>query len=578
MLVLVLGTDPSLQIALASMSADMELRTASDAERATFEATRAQVVLVDLGTTERSIAATRALSSAGVSTPCIVIGREPAEAAEIARIVARPFTLDELRAAIESAATATRAPAAAAAAAVAEPEAPVALDSKREERRARAQREEEARAVVPGEAAARETVARADAKGDEAARAEAVREEAVREEAVREEAVRDEAARAEHERAEAERARAEHERTELEQAERARAEVERAETERAARAQREHAQAERQRADAEAREAERARAQREHAAREAAETRRAERAAREEESERARRASSRAAAERAAREAAELQRSERARHDGEPAGEGAGVDGALAPDSPPRTARTRATDPTRAPRATDPARTPRRDSEPTRANADADAAVRRFEHGASPWRRRRVKRMSEPGPRPAAPSGHPFDARVRDALLKANDLQQVLADLPILSDPRAVAAALVAEVVDRVGATTAAVYAPPAGGRFVVLAGIGLSPAESRILVSPDHPVMAEVAGDGRALCVVPVDLARGAFAGLAGAHVEAFMAVPVSVGDNGVAVVTAGADDFDAADLETLCELCAEAAAGLALALTIARVRAATA
>ena len=187
---------------------------------------------------------------------------------------------------------------------------------------------------------------------------------------------------------------------------------------------------------------------------------------------------------------------------------------------------------------------------------------------AGRWRlRRRPQRGAE------AEAEDPLVTRLKAAASSAAGLEQLLEELPFLSDLGSIADGLVAEVESQLRAQVASTYVLREDGYHVV-AHRGLSRVESGMIVPPTQPLFSDVTQTGEGILIQPIDLAQGLVAGIGGARTEAMMAVPAIVLGKQVAVVIAGSNRFDQADLERLNALAVEAAPGLAVALAFARLR----
>src|SRR5258706_10833381 len=88
----------------------------------------------------------------------------------------------------------------------------------------------------------------------------------------------------------------------------------------------------------------------------------------------------------------------------------------------------------------------------------------------------------------------PMARRLGTAVTACRELDSLLADVPLLAQPRAVAHAFLNEVVELFGPQTAAVYIRRPEGSWGVLAPHGLSKVEADIRVSPDQTLFREVA------------------------------------------------------------------------------------
>ena len=103
MRVLAVTTNASLVVALGSMMREWEVVTVRDAERALAEAPGAVVALIDLGETDAGAQVADQLYHGGITIPCVVIGDKPVDESR-AKVLVRPFTLEELGTAVREAA------------------------------------------------------------------------------------------------------------------------------------------------------------------------------------------------------------------------------------------------------------------------------------------------------------------------------------------------------------------------------------------------------------------------------------------------------------------------------------------
>jgi len=168
----------------------------------------------------------------------------------------------------------------------------------------------------------------------------------------------------------------------------------------------------------------------------------------------------------------------------------------------------------------------------------------------------------------------PMVRRLKTAIEAVRDLESLVGELPVLAQPRAMAHAFLAEVVEMFSPQIAAVFASLPDGSYGVIAAHGLSNVEAGMRVPADQELFLEMSRTLEAVLVAPVDLAQGLVAGIGGARTEALMAAPLAV--NGVchAIVIVGRQDFTEFDLDLLSEQADEAAPGLAVAQMIDRIR----
>lgn len=163
--------------------------------------------------------------------------------------------------------------------------------------------------------------------------------------------------------------------------------------------------------------------------------------------------------------------------------------------------------------------------------------------------------------------------RVRNALEGARELESLLDEIPSLSDPHAMARALVRETVELLGPETAVLYASDADG-YRVAASHGLSAVEQSIVVPREQALFTDIASRMEAVLVAPVDLVRGLVSGIGGTNCDAMMLAPLDVDGRCAGILLAGRSRFGDEDLERLWHLAEEAAPGFAAARLIDRLR----
>ena len=195
---------------------------------------------------------------------------------------------------------------------------------------------------------------------------------------------------------------------------------------------------------------------------------------------------------------------------------------------------------------------------------------------AEPGGIRRLLRRRE-GARTAAEAAvaeDPMLRRLKNAIDSMRDLDELVSELPVLAQPRAMAHAFLAEVVEMFSPQVAAVYAALPDGSYGVIAAHGLSNVEAGMRVPPDQELFMDMSRTLEAVLIAPVDLAQGLVAGIGGARTEALMAAPLAVNSVCHAIVIVGRQDFTEFDLDLLSQQADEAAPGLAVAQMIDRIR----
>jgi len=165
-------------------------------------------------------------------------------------------------------------------------------------------------------------------------------------------------------------------------------------------------------------------------------------------------------------------------------------------------------------------------------------------------------------------------ARIARAAEGVCDLECLLAEMPALGNPQALAEGFLAGVDEELGPEVCAVWSREADGRYRMLAGRGLSETECALAVPGDQPLFVELARNMGSVLVAPVDMAQGLVVGIGGARTEALMAAALGVGEICCGIATAGSSDFSEADLDRFAALAAEAGPGLAVAQALQRIR----
>lgn len=163
--------------------------------------------------------------------------------------------------------------------------------------------------------------------------------------------------------------------------------------------------------------------------------------------------------------------------------------------------------------------------------------------------------------------------RLAEVITAGSELESLVHDLPLLRSLEGVATLVVEEVRELLNADTAAYLARHEDG-FYILASIGLSKVERRLVAPLDQPMLAEVDATGGGLLIDPIDAAHAAVSGIGGAHTESFMAASVAAGSGRFGLLVAGRDrPLTEPDLDRLVDLAREAAPGLAVAQLLRRL-----
>lgn len=193
-----------------------------------------------------------------------------------------------------------------------------------------------------------------------------------------------------------------------------------------------------------------------------------------------------------------------------------------------------------------------------RAGGDRTAAVGRA------WRRRHRRDVGE--------GSAAVSERIRAALQALADLDDLLADVPLLADPDGLVQRLVRHVATELSASSVGLWSPAAAGwRLVAYHGPPVHPSTRR--VAADQPLLSALAGTGSALLFDPATAAQDQLVGLAGTHTEAVLAAALPSGRTPLGVLVVGCDgQVPPARLDRLVALAAEVAPGLALARRLVR------
>jgi len=165
--------------------------------------------------------------------------------------------------------------------------------------------------------------------------------------------------------------------------------------------------------------------------------------------------------------------------------------------------------------------------------------------------------------------------RVKSMLEAGKQLESMLDELPALGQPRMIAHTFLEDLVDLFSPETAGIYSLDTDGTYRVLAGHGLTNAETSMKVSANQTLFVEISTALQGVLIAPLDLAQGLVAGIGGARTDALIAAPLVSGDTCHAIVVLGRKDFENFELDRLSELAAEAAPSFALAQLIERLRA---
>lgn len=182
------------------------------------------------------------------------------------------------------------------------------------------------------------------------------------------------------------------------------------------------------------------------------------------------------------------------------------------------------------------------------------------------WRARRQRSTSR--------GERALQERLSQVLTATGELEHLLADLPLLTDPPALARAIVGECAREFSADTAALWQRQERG-WHVAGQVGFTAHEATWIVPVDQPLFTEVDQTGGAMLIDPIDAVPAAVAGIGGAHTRAFMAASVAIGPGRFGLLAVGRNEpLVEDDLEVLEALAFEIAPGMAVAEQLARLQ----
>jgi hypothetical protein len=174
----------------------------------------------------------------------------------------------------------------------------------------------------------------------------------------------------------------------------------------------------------------------------------------------------------------------------------------------------------------------------------------------------------------ATPAELALRERLQQGKASAAELEELVAELPLLASPAALASVLVEEIALQSRADTVGLWRPD-DQVWRLDAHQGFTAHEAGWSVPADHPLFAELRSTGGALLLTPVDMAQAAIAGIAGAHTRSFMAAAVGDRADVQALIAVGCHrDLTRDDLDGLIALADELAPGLAVSRSLERLR----
>lgn len=185
--------------------------------------------------------------------------------------------------------------------------------------------------------------------------------------------------------------------------------------------------------------------------------------------------------------------------------------------------------------------------------------------------RRLFRRPSQPKPVPQASSS--IDDQIKRALEALADVHGLLDQIPALTDLGVLADALLSEVLERAHPELAGVLLR-SGDLLTVRAAAGFTNQEMSMKVPMSQPLVVQLLTSHDAVYIAPVDLARGLLGGIPGARTEAMLAAPITHGSDLFGMIVAGGSAFEHPALIAIDDIAREAAAGIAVALSVERLR----
>ena len=155
----------------------------------------------------------------------------------------------------------------------------------------------------------------------------------------------------------------------------------------------------------------------------------------------------------------------------------------------------------------------------------------------------------------------------------ARELCDLLEGLPVLGSRALLARRVADDVAERLAADTVGLWVPQAKG-WVVLAQVGFTSFQTKMVVPDDQPLFREIARTAGGILIDPVHQVQSALTGIGGAHTSSFMAADVSMAGRKSGILAVGRTrSFGQDDLDLLLAVADELAPGLAIAEELERL-----
>lgn len=172
-----------------------------------------------------------------------------------------------------------------------------------------------------------------------------------------------------------------------------------------------------------------------------------------------------------------------------------------------------------------------------------------------------------------APSHSELYGRLASIYAATSHIEEIAAELPIVTSRSGLVEAIVGAVVDEFEADTVGLWRRQFNG-WVVVAHRGFTERAARLAVGFDQPLMAEIEATRGAILLDPVVSFQALVSGIGGGHTESFMAASVTAASSCLGILTVGRDHpFVEDDLDRLMEMAGEAAVGMGVADHIERM-----
>jgi hypothetical protein len=168
---------------------------------------------------------------------------------------------------------------------------------------------------------------------------------------------------------------------------------------------------------------------------------------------------------------------------------------------------------------------------------------------------------------PARAPEEPARLRLERGIDAARELRHLLEALPMLGSRVLLAQRVADDLAERTAADTVGLWVPQGKG-WGVLAQVGFTSYETKMVVSDDQPLFREISRTAGGILIDPVHQVQSAVAGIGGAHTSSFMAAGVAMDGYGGGILTVGRTrSLTQDDLDVLLDVADELAPGLAIA-----------